>query len=175
MGFSFSMESEAFDKSGTFEALPEGNYDLEVVEAEVKTASTGTDMLAVQFKVLDGEYANRRVFRNYPITAKAIGFLKALYAACQLDLPVLVENGRVELNIEPGEFIGCQVAAVVTVRDYTDSTGVAREGNDLKNMRPLKKAAAKADNKAVTKAEAAPAAPTTKAAPAASSAREKRL
>ena len=137
MGFTFTMEEEKYDSAGTFEALPEGNYDLELAEAEIKDASTGTKMLACQFKVLEGEYVNRRVFRNFPLTEKAIGFVKALYDACGIELMALREGGRIEMNIEPGELIGQQVSATVTIRKYNDNTGTEREGNDMKNLRSL--------------------------------------
>lgn len=57
------------DEVKGFEALPAGNYLASVFEAEVKETKAGTGtLIKIQFKVVDGNYENRRFFANYNIT-----------------------------------------------------------------------------------------------------------
>ena len=67
-------EAEA---GGTFDPLPSGTYDVEVVKASHKVAQSGKSMFEVQFKVLTGPHANRVVWNRYvvsPENPKALGF-----------------------------------------------------------------------------------------------------
>lgn len=53
-----------------FDPLPVGEYQCEILEADVKqTATQGRSQLALVLRVADGEFANRRIFdrRNIPI------------------------------------------------------------------------------------------------------------
>lgn len=74
--------------STTFEALPSNTYSVEVAKAEAKNASSsGRLMFVVQFKVLDGPYANRIVFNNFvlvPESEGALGFFFRHMAALGL-------------------------------------------------------------------------------------------
>lgn len=50
---------------GDFEDLPKGKYEVEITNMELKpTKEKGYPMLAVSFKVLEGEYKNRLIFMN---------------------------------------------------------------------------------------------------------------
>lgn len=62
---------------GSFEPLPEGQYDVEVGSAEHKPSSTGKDMWVVVFRVLVGPHAGRTVYNNFtlsPGNANALRF-----------------------------------------------------------------------------------------------------
>lgn len=52
-------------KSASFEALPVGDYDIEIVESTALRSSNGKPMIKVQMQVLNGPYQNRRVFNNF--------------------------------------------------------------------------------------------------------------
>lgn len=52
-------------KSASFEAMPDGNYNVEVVKAEAVTASTGRPMIKCKMKVIDGPYQNRPVMTQF--------------------------------------------------------------------------------------------------------------
>lgn len=52
-------------KSASFEAMPDGNYNIEVVKAEAVTASTGRPMIKCKMKVIDGPYQNRPVMTQF--------------------------------------------------------------------------------------------------------------
>jgi hypothetical protein len=56
-------EKENPDK-GDFDAIPKGNYNIVVKEAEKQVSKSGKDMIKVQVQITDGPYANRVLF-NY--------------------------------------------------------------------------------------------------------------
>ena len=59
--------AEAFDLTEKeFELLPTARYLLQVDEAEIKEKSAG-DFLTLRWNVLEGKYANRKIFMDYPI------------------------------------------------------------------------------------------------------------
>jgi hypothetical protein len=72
-------------KSASFEALPVGDYDVEVEKADSVTSSNGRPMIKTTFKVIVGPHTNRKIINNYVLvvdnpTALAIFFrnMKAL-------------------------------------------------------------------------------------------------
>lgn len=52
-------------KSASFEAMPNGDYNVEVVKAEAVTASTGRPMIKCKMKVIDGTFMNRPVMTQF--------------------------------------------------------------------------------------------------------------
>lgn len=66
-------------KSASFEALPVGDYDVEVEKAESVTSSNGRPMIKTTFKVIVGPHTNRKIINNFVLvvdnpTALAIFF-----------------------------------------------------------------------------------------------------
>ncbi|MCM3763471.1 DUF669 domain-containing protein [Neobacillus niacini] len=62
---------------GNFEELPDGSYEVEVEKMELGTSKKGDPMLKIQFKVVAGEYENKRIFYNgvmQPQNDSAFGF-----------------------------------------------------------------------------------------------------
>jgi len=58
--------SDAGDGGGTYDALPEGDYDLVVKEAEATTAkSSGRKMYAAKFAVQGGPHNGRLIWHNF--------------------------------------------------------------------------------------------------------------
>jgi hypothetical protein len=55
--------------SGNYEPLPDGDYDLKVVQAETKTTATGKIMFKVTNEVQGGPFAKRKVWDQLVITA----------------------------------------------------------------------------------------------------------
>ena len=59
--------AEAFDlEEKEFELLPTARYLLQVDEAEIKEKPAG-DFLTLRWNVLEGKYANRKIFMDYPL------------------------------------------------------------------------------------------------------------
>jgi hypothetical protein len=52
-------------KSASFEALPKGDYNIEVASADAVTAATGRPMIKCKMKVIDGPYQNRPVMTQF--------------------------------------------------------------------------------------------------------------
>ena len=46
---------------GGFDELPDGVYSFQLMAAERRTSRAGNDMLVLEWKVLSGEYENRRL------------------------------------------------------------------------------------------------------------------
>lgn len=53
---------------GNFEPLPDGDYDLIVIEATAKVAQSGKTMFAITAQVTGGAHAKRRVWDNLVVT-----------------------------------------------------------------------------------------------------------
>lgn len=49
---------------GSFEEVPDGQYEVEVEKMEMRTSKNGDPMLSIWFKIVDGDYANQRIFYN---------------------------------------------------------------------------------------------------------------
>ena len=106
-----------------FEAFPSGTYDGAVQEVsmiEVKgedgSLPKGTPGLNVQFRIVGGDYDNRRVFNNYWIAPKKYekkammdGMLSRLFIALGYD-EAAVTSGTFEPDLD--ELVGkaCRVA-----------------------------------------------------------------
>lgn len=60
-----SFDHTAVDTTDNFEPLPAGEYIVEVVDSSVKQTRAGDgEYIALQLRVVDGQYENRRVFTN---------------------------------------------------------------------------------------------------------------
>lgn len=55
-------------ESASYDALPDGDYDLVVVEATAKVTQTGKTMFAIKAQVQNGAHAKRLVWDNLVIT-----------------------------------------------------------------------------------------------------------
>lgn len=50
--------------SGDFEELPLGKYEVEISSMELKESKKGYPMVATCFRVVDGKFTNRLIFKN---------------------------------------------------------------------------------------------------------------
>lgn len=80
LGFSFSYTED--DLKDDFAPIPEGTYDVEVVDTEVRRTKDGTGLfISTTLRVIDGEYENRRIFTNITVKSdnpKALGMGKKI-------------------------------------------------------------------------------------------------
>jgi len=60
---------------GSYEPLPDGDYDLMVVEATAKTAQSGKTMFAIKVQVQNGPHAKRLVWDNLVVSPDSPGAL----------------------------------------------------------------------------------------------------
>lgn len=128
-------------KSASFEALPVGDYDVEVEKADSVTSSNGRPMVKVTFKVIVGPHTNRKIINNYVLVVdnptalaiffrnmKVLGlgdeFFAALGASGTLD-PVAqaLVGRRARLKLKQREWNGEMRNEVDQTMPYTGAPG----------------------------------------------------
>jgi hypothetical protein len=62
--------------SDEFEPLPEGPYNAVVVAAERAQSKSGNPTIKFRFRITDGAFHGRQVFRYAPITGKGAGIAR---------------------------------------------------------------------------------------------------
>ena len=91
--------------------LPAGVYLTKITAAEVKESkSSDSQMIAVTFTVQDGDFANRKLWRNFSLSEKALGFLKEL-----------CEKGNIEFSkegLDTEDMLGADLSLQVGQREY---------------------------------------------------------
>lgn len=62
--------AEAAENGGqaTFKEVPEGEYEVEVNQMELKSSKNGDPMVSIWFKIINGEYKNSILFMNQVVT-----------------------------------------------------------------------------------------------------------
>lgn len=128
-------------KSASFEALPVGDYDVEIEKADSVTSSNGRPMIKATFKVIVGPHTNRKVINNFVLVVdnptalaiffrnmKAMGlsdeFFASLGASGTLD-PVAqsLVGRRARLKLGQREWNGEMRNEVSQVMPYTGAPG----------------------------------------------------
>ena len=66
----------AAEGSGEFKEVPHGKYEVKVDKMETKLSKKGSPMLAIRFKILEGEYKGSLIFYNQVLTT-GYGFHQA--------------------------------------------------------------------------------------------------
>ena len=70
--FDFSVaEYDDFESSGSFEPIPEGEYEMMCEEAEEKTTKSGGTMIKAKFRVLGPTHSNRVVYVNFNVVNRS--------------------------------------------------------------------------------------------------------
>ena len=69
------QETEAAEE-GSFEPLPEDDYECIVVDAEMVKSSNDNIGLNVQFEVLNGDHEGRHVYHTFWLTEKNLPYVK---------------------------------------------------------------------------------------------------
>lgn len=62
-----SLDDVDTSERGGFTPLPPGEYMVQIVEGEVIRKDSGDAMMKLVFEVMDGEFANRKLFENLNI------------------------------------------------------------------------------------------------------------
>lgn len=68
-----------------FGPLPKGSYVCLAVRGELTAAATGTPGYGVEFKVVEGKYSGRRLWRTWYLTPAAMAYTKRDLAKFGLD------------------------------------------------------------------------------------------
>lgn len=90
---------ELNDNHGEFREVPDGKYEVEIVSMELKpTKKDGFPMLAVQFKIVEGEYKKQRLFMNQVLLRGNPNTDKYSVNACNRFLKSLGTNVAVQFQ-----------------------------------------------------------------------------
>jgi hypothetical protein len=133
---------------GGFDAIPADTYDAAIqevtmtaIKGEDGTLPKGTAGLNVQFRVVGGDYDNRRVFNNYWIAPAKIdgkkyekkammdGMLSRFFIAIGYD-EAEVTSGTFEPDLD--DLVGRECRVVVGQREYLNEMQ-----NTVKNVKPV--------------------------------------
>lgn len=109
-------------KSASFEAMPNGDYNIEVVTAESVISSTGRPMLKCKFKVIDGPYTNRPVMTNIVLVIDNPNALSMFFRnmkAFGLDEAFFTQMGQMG-SLEPvaGALLGRRAQVTLGTRQW---------------------------------------------------------
>lgn len=87
--------TDAGDAGGTFEVMPEGDYDFVVKEAKAQTASTGKQMFVIKAEIQGGPHNSRLVWHNFVLShdnPAALGFFFRHMAVLGLNAEYFKQN-----------------------------------------------------------------------------------
>ncbi len=110
-----------------FGPVPRGNYVALAVSGGRTTAKTGTAGYTVEFKLLEGEYVGRRVWKTWYITPAAVEYTKR-------DLAKLGIAGKEQMRA-PFPANKMVVRLTLVVRKESDDAPEKNEVTDLKFLR----------------------------------------
>lgn len=95
-GMVFNL-NEVEEQSSSFEVLPKGTYNAIVEEFEFTTSqSSGSPMIKCVYSIIDGEYADRKIFDYYVLTGEGAKY--ALPRLKQLITRVVPEEDSTSFN-----------------------------------------------------------------------------
>jgi len=106
--------------------LPEGDYTVEVVEAGLQEASTGTEFLKVVFRVLDGPQKDHTAVAHYYLTKKAYWKLQLLLNA----IDVKVSDAS---ELETAQMLGRTLC--IRIHETKGENGYSAKSEVAKTMR----------------------------------------
>lgn len=89
--------NEVEEQPSSFEVLPKGTYNAVVEEFEFTTSqSSGSPMIKCVYSIIDGEYADRKIFDYYVLTGEGAKY--ALPRLKQLITRVVPEEDSTSFN-----------------------------------------------------------------------------
>ena len=89
--------NEVDEQASSFEVLPKGTYNAIVEEFEFTTSqSSGSPMIKCVYSIIDGEYADRKIFDYYVLTGEGAKY--ALPRLKQLITRVVPEEDSTSFN-----------------------------------------------------------------------------
>lgn len=165
LNWSELIKEAADSGSVSLEALPDGDYELKVLESEAKQSQSGKTMFAIKCQVQGGASANRLVWDNLvvsPDNAAALGIFFRKMNALGLTQEAFFDKNPTNPQIEQA-MVGRTFRGQIGSRVYN-----GQKRNEIKNYYASSAAAAPVQAAAPPAAAPAPApAPAPSSAPAA--------
>ncbi|EPY2274537.1 DUF669 domain-containing protein [Clostridium sporogenes] len=95
---------DAANNNSNFKEVPHGEYEVKVEKMEPKTSKKGDPMLAIQFKVLNGEYKGSSIFYNQVINIgyclhKADEMLRSLDSGINIEFENMEQYANLIMDI----------------------------------------------------------------------------
>lgn len=105
----------------SFDPIPAGTYEFEVVDAETKTSNAGNEYINLQMAVAGGDFDGRRVFAGLHFTEKALGMTMGALMAFGYE----EEELRAGIDLDPEDLLGehCLARVKVTSGRVNPETG----------------------------------------------------
>lgn len=125
------LYDEQDDSASAFELLPVGPYLVEVLETEATQTANGKAMIKVTLKIVEGPYANRRLWTNFVVSPEnkvALAIFFRQMAALGLDRNYMLTDPT-EAQVAQA-LLGRRAIADVVMRKYQ-----GEDRNDVKNIR----------------------------------------
>lgn len=148
------LDLTSADTSG-FEALPSGSYDCELFEYKwdatknpdgTKKMPDGTPMLKLQFKVIEPEFDNRRLFDQFVIPpedydkekrAKMLGALVRFFTAMGLEEST-IKNKKFNMNDALNGLVGEPVRVTVGQEPIPYGSRAGEMSNPVRGYKNMK-------------------------------------
>lgn len=113
--------------SGTYEALPEDRYNLEIEEAAHMESQNkpGSFYIATKMTITDGKYKNRKVWNNFSTSPKAMVFIANMFKSSG-NAEMLTKSGLTGTALAKA-MVGCRFSAMV-------EPGKTNTGKDTNNF-----------------------------------------
>lgn len=147
-------------ETASYEPLPDGDYELKVIESKATVSQSGKTMFKITTEVQSGPHAKRRVWDNLVISPennKALGMFFMKMGVLGLNKEYFSSNPS-----------NAQIEAALLHRTFRGSIGTrtynGNRSNEVKNYYPVQAVASEAFSAAASAAPAA--APAYAAAPA---------
>jgi hypothetical protein len=119
-----AKQAKAVDKAeSNFEPLPDGVYHVRLRDLTVKESKNGNTMWALEFEVVDEEYANRRLWTNLTQVEAALFKTNEFFAA--FDVPTTTDTD---------ELLGCVCKAVVATETQQEGVGKGKIRNVISRL-----------------------------------------
>lgn len=118
MSFADDFKKAEAESTG-YAVLPEGTY-IAVIDNSSVDLTKKPAKLSVTYKIVEGEFKNRKVFGNYSMEGKGLGFLKKDMKTLGVDY----SNVQSEQDIAKLMFgtVGAGVELYVNQREYNGKT-----------------------------------------------------
>lgn len=94
--------------------IDEGEYLLKIVKAEVGESKAGAEKVDLQYEIMDGEYAGRKIFDTISFHPNALSFAKGTLDQLGIDT-----SKKFELFDLAENLLGLEVSAVVKIQEST--------------------------------------------------------
>lgn len=123
-------------KSASYEALPIGDYNIEITEANATTSQNGKPMIKVKMRVTAGPYEKRQLFNQFVLSIEnpqALAIFFRHMAAFGLDQNFFAQLGQTQdLTPVAQALLGRHATVTLGHREWQGETR-----NDVTNIKPI--------------------------------------